>query len=99
MRSGGVVLGWINEFMSSFLFPPSRFLNCGSGRGEEPGRGKSPPPDSDPFSDVECEKNPARLSRQTRERLIKRIKSGAESPHSKAGFAREILNSNLRPED
>jgi hypothetical protein len=37
---------------------------CGSGRGEEPSGGRSPPPDSDPFSDVKFAKNLVKSSRQ-----------------------------------
>jgi hypothetical protein len=44
---------------------PAVLIVCGrgSGRGEEPA-GKSPPPDSNPFSGPEFGKNPANLSRQ-----------------------------------
>jgi len=40
-------------------FSPAELLfwNCGSGRGEEPSGGKCPPPDSDPFIEVEFAKN------------------------------------------
>jgi hypothetical protein len=53
---------WIHDF--SFLFPAlCTLLGCGSGRDEEPsGEGGSPPPDSDPFSDVEFAENYANLS-------------------------------------
>jgi hypothetical protein len=45
--------------------PPLRGLcDCGSGRGEEPSGGECPPPDSDPFNDVEFWKNLVRMSRQ-----------------------------------
>src|SRR6266487_4059296 len=41
----------------SFLFPRlANYVGCGSRRGGEP-TGKSPPPDSDPFSDVEPDEN------------------------------------------
>jgi hypothetical protein len=46
-----------------FFFPAELILcNCGSGRGEEPERGKSPPPDSDPFSQRDFAKNLTGLS-------------------------------------
>ena len=45
-----------------FLLPAALILwNCGSGRGAEPSGGR-PPPDSDPFSDGEFDKNSDTLS-------------------------------------
>src|SRR6266550_1589891 len=45
------------RYFLSCLSPRIHFYNCGSGRGEAPWRGGYPPPDSNPFSDVECRKN------------------------------------------
>src|SRR6476661_8833316 len=50
---------WVHEIFP-FLFLSRRihFYNRGSGRGEATWRGGHPPPDSDPFSDVDFGKNP-----------------------------------------
>jgi len=52
MRTGGMVfLNWIDCFTALPFLSPAELLLCdrGSGRGEEPSGGESPPPDSDPF--------------------------------------------------
>jgi hypothetical protein len=55
MRTGGMVfLNWIDCFTALPFLSPAELLLCdrGSGRGEEPSGGESPPPDSDPFKRV-----------------------------------------------
>jgi hypothetical protein len=58
-------LGLFNGFIvSSFLSPAALVARIADPeRDEEPRRGKSPPPDSDPFSDAELDENLSCLSR------------------------------------
>ena len=52
---------WFFPFLS-FSPPQCSLSKCGSGRDEEPS-GENPPPDSDPFSAAQFDRNLARLSR------------------------------------
>src|SRR5438270_6021152 len=76
-----------------FCFPRRiHFYNRGSGRGEKPWRGGYPPPDSDPFSEVESAENIASLSILNEATIAPGKRRQIAAPQS----ARRARNSELR---
>ena len=81
-----------------FFFPAAvRSGIAGSGRGEEPSGAKGPPPDSDPFSDVESGENLVSLSRQFPATTNRRFQSDKAVSFSSARTVKAVIRKRALP--
>src|SRR5438876_9616018 len=98
MTSRVVVLSWINEFMvlPFFFFSPLSYFLRLRVRKRRRTSGECPPPDSDPFNDVQLSKQLARFVNLKRTKILKPklpfAESAARSGSKSASALQTALN-------